>query len=68
MLNGFPRADRRHRRADRPPARGRAVVEVGAPLPLKTSVDPAEAEQDRLDIVQEWGEQSFPASDPPANW
>jgi len=20
------------------------------------------------DIVQEWGEQSFPASDPPANW
>jgi hypothetical protein len=22
----------------------------------------------RVDIVEEWGMQSFPASDPPANW
>jgi hypothetical protein len=22
----------------------------------------------RIDIVEEWGHQSFPASDPPANW
>jgi hypothetical protein len=34
---------------------------VAAPAPGETpAVD--------LDIVEEWGEQSFPASDPPQNW
>ena len=30
-------------------------------------VEPVTAEHD-ADIVHEWGLQSFPASDPPANW
>ena len=32
------------------------------------AAEPHEAEDSIRDIVQEWGEQSFPASDPPANW
>jgi hypothetical protein len=30
--------------------------------------DPPGTAGNVMDIVQEWGEQSFPASDPPANW
>jgi hypothetical protein len=29
---------------------------------------PARKERAARDIVEEWGIQSFPASDPPANW
>ena len=36
------------------------------------NTDPTKAQPDVLrptwDIVEEWGDQSFPASDPPANW
>lgn len=31
-------------------------------------VEPLSADDAIRDVVQEWGEQSFPASDPPANW
>jgi hypothetical protein len=45
----------------RPTARPRpvaALVRVG----VRPDADPP------VDIVDQWGEQSFPASDPPANW
>lgn len=32
------------------------------------AAEPDAAEDSVRDIVQEWGEHSFPASDPPANW
>ena len=35
---------------------------------VKSSTTAAPRAADFVDIVEEWGQQSFPASDPPANW
>lgn len=36
--------------------------------PVEIVIEPVDVDDVALDIVQEWGEQSFPASDPPSNW
>ena len=41
------------------------VAETPTPSPTGP---PGEAKLPAWDIVEEWGLQSFPASDPPANW
>lgn len=41
---------------------------VEAPPTTSLNGEPTDAEAQSSDIVDEWGMQSFPASDPPANW
>lgn len=43
-------------------------LEIAVDLHVDPFPEPNGDDRDRWDIVQEWGEQSFPASDPPANW
>jgi hypothetical protein len=45
-----------------------AATTHGLDISIAIAVEPYESERSGRDIVQEWGEQSFPASDPPANW
>ena len=47
-----------------------AVVDLAAPSDILTPWPTNRTGQSRrlIDIVEEWGMQSFPASDPPANW
>jgi len=49
---------------DVPPPRTADEDSRTTPLPATQRATAAT----ELDIVEEWGRQSFPASDPPANW
>jgi hypothetical protein len=50
----------------RPPTRN-PVEATARPTPQPRSGNP-DTRADDLDIVEVWGRDSFPASDPPANW
>lgn len=48
------------------PTRAEAVAVTAGPAPRKAPTQDSRA--DDGDIVEIWGRDSFPASDPPANW
>jgi hypothetical protein len=53
---------------DPPPREMRRAPEQEAAAPATASVRTPAPLHPFLDIVDEWGRQSFPASDPPSNW
>ena len=63
-MNGPPPRGTRRAPADRALVGVDAEGEVGAARPVRTPAPPHAI----VDIVDEWGRQSFPASDPPSNW
>ena len=46
------------------PSKYRATAYAVPPIRVVRKPAPV----DHMDIVEQWGHQSFPASDPPANW
>ncbi len=59
--------DRAARAATRPPALDLVGHEGGLPVHPHGSMEGA-AVVVTVDVVDQWGMHSFPASDPPANW
>jgi hypothetical protein len=54
---------------DRAPVRSHEIIGDAGPSRRRHQVHQAPAAgADDIDIVDVWGQDSFPASDPPANW